>query len=99
MAADLGPDSPGRRADPELGKSLNDAVSQLQRDGDVLRVAPHRLGSDIRRLGGAQRAKSPPGPDSINEATMVLNESKWGLDPTTPFPRRRTSSTSTRDEE
>jgi DNA recombination protein RmuC len=70
----------------KLGKSLNDTVNNYNQ---MVKSVESRLivsARDIRRLGGAQRAKSLPELDSIHEAAVVLNESKWGVDPDNPLP-------------
>jgi DNA recombination protein RmuC len=70
----------------KLGKSLNDTVNNYNQ---MVKSVESRLivsARDIRRLGGAQRAKSLPELDSIHEAPLVLNDAKWGLDPDNPLP-------------
>ena len=70
----------------KLGKSLNDTVNNYNQ---MVKSVESRLivsARDIRRLGGAQRAKSLPELDSIHEAPLVLNDAKCGLDPDNPLP-------------
>jgi hypothetical protein len=40
---------------------------------------------EIRRLGGAQRAKAVPDLTAIHEAPVALNEVKWGIGPGSPL--------------
>jgi DNA recombination protein RmuC len=70
----------------KLGRSLNDTVNNYNQ---MVKSVESRLivsARDIRRLGGAQRAKALPELDSVHEAAVVLNDSKWGLDPDNPLP-------------
>lgn len=70
----------------KLGKSLNDTVNNYNQ---MVKSVESRLivsARDIRRLGGAQRAKPVPELDAVHEAPMALNDSKWGLDPDYPLP-------------
>jgi len=69
----------------KLGKSLNDTVNNYNQ---MVKSVESRLivsARDIRRLGGAQRAKSLPELEGIHESALVLNDSKWGLDPDNPL--------------
>jgi DNA recombination protein RmuC len=70
----------------KLGKSLNDTVNNYNQ---MVKSVESRLivsARDIRRLGGAQRAKPLPELESVHDAAVVLNETKWGLDPNNPLP-------------
>ncbi|MHB1087158.1 MAG: DNA recombination protein RmuC [Acidimicrobiales bacterium] len=69
----------------KLGRSLNDTVNNYNQ---MVKSVESRLivsAREIRRLGGAQRAKAVPDLKSIHEAPVALNDAKWGIGPATPL--------------
>ena len=69
----------------KLGRSLNDTVNNYNQ---MVKSVESRLivsAREIRRLGGAQRAKSVPDLLGVHEAPVALNDAKWGIDPATPL--------------
>jgi DNA recombination protein RmuC len=69
----------------KLGKSLNNSVEHYNQ---MVKSVESRLivsARNVRRLGGAQRAKSLPELQSVNEGAMILNEAKWGTGPESPL--------------
>jgi DNA recombination protein RmuC len=69
----------------KLGRSLNESVGNYNQ---VVKSVESRLivsAREIRRLGGAQRAKSVPELASIHEEPVALNDARWGLDPENPL--------------
>jgi DNA recombination protein RmuC len=70
----------------KMGKSLEDAVDSYNK---MVKSAESRLipaAQRMRGLGGAQRAKSLPELESVNEPVSQLNEGKWGVGPDNPLP-------------
>jgi DNA recombination protein RmuC len=69
----------------KMGKSLNgalDSYNQMVKSVESRLVVSAR---NIRRLGGAQRAKGLPELEGINDTALAINEAKWGLDPNNPL--------------
>lgn len=69
----------------KLGRSLNDTVNNYNQ---MVKSVESRLivsAREIRRLGGAQRAKPVPDLKSVHEAPVALNDTKWGIGPETPL--------------
>ena len=69
-----------------MGKSLNDSVNAYN---DMVSSIESRLvvtAKGIRRLGGAQRAKTIPELESVDRLATTLNEERWGVDPDNPLP-------------
>lgn len=70
----------------KMGKSLEDAVDSYNK---MVKSAESRLipaAQRMRGLGGAQRAKSLPELESVNEPVSQLNEGKWGVGPDNRLP-------------
>lgn len=68
-----------------LGRSLNETVNNYNQ---MVKSVESRLivsAREIRRLGGAQRAKAVPDLTSVHEAPVALNEVKWGIGPGSPL--------------
>ncbi len=69
----------------KLGRSLNETVNNYNQ---MVKSVESRLivsAREIRRLGGAQRAKVVPDLTAIHEAPVALNEVKWGIGPGSPL--------------
>lgn len=69
----------------KLGRSLNETVNNYNQ---MVKSVESRLivsAREIRRLGGAQRAKAVPDLTAIHEAPVALNEVKWGIGPGSPL--------------
>ena len=69
----------------KMGRALDTSVGEYNR---LVRSFESRLipaALDVRKLGGAKRAKDLPELGNVNELTTGLNESKWGIDPDHPF--------------
>ena len=69
----------------KLGKSLNDTVATYNQ---MVKSVESRLivsAREIRRLGGAPRAKGVPELAGIHEQAVALNDGRWGLDPDNPL--------------
>lgn len=70
----------------KMGKALDAGVSEYNK---LVRSFESRLipaALDVRKLGGAQRAKELPELGTVNELSTGLNESKWGIDADNPLP-------------
>ena len=70
----------------KMGKALDTGVSEYNKlvKSFESRLIPAAL--DVRKLGGAKRAKDLPELGPVHELTTGLNESKWGIDPDNPLP-------------
>jgi DNA recombination protein RmuC len=69
----------------KLGKSLNTSVEHYNQ---MVKSVESRLvvsARNIRRLGGAQRAKAVPELQSVNESAIAMTGAKWGTGPETPI--------------
>ena len=69
-----------------MGKALDSGVSEYNK---LVRSFESRLipaALDVRKLGGAKRAKDLPELGPVNELSTGLNEAKWGIDPENPLP-------------
>jgi DNA recombination protein RmuC len=74
----------------KMGKALDTGVSEYNK---LVRSFESRLipaALDVRKLGGAIRAKELPELGPVNELTTGLNEGKWGIDPGNPLPEGAT---------
>jgi DNA recombination protein RmuC len=70
----------------KMGKALDTGVSEYNK---LVRSFESRLipaALDVRKLGGAQRAKELPELGPVNELSTGLNDAKWGIDPDNPLP-------------
>jgi DNA recombination protein RmuC len=70
----------------KMGKALDNGVSEYNK---LVRSFESRLipaALDVRKLGGAMRAKDLPELGAVNELTTGLNDEKWGIDPDNPLP-------------
>jgi DNA recombination protein RmuC len=69
-----------------MGRALDTGVSEYNKlvKSFESRLIPAAL--DVRKLGGAKRAKDLPELGPVHELTTSLNESKWGIDPDNPLP-------------
>jgi DNA recombination protein RmuC len=70
----------------KMGKALDTGVSEYNK---LVRSFESRLipaALDVRKLGGAKRAKELPELGPINELSTGLNDAKWGIDPDNPLP-------------
>ena len=69
-----------------MGKALDAGVGEYNK---LVRSFESRLipaALDVRRLGGALRAKDLPELGALNELTTGLNDAKWGIDADNPLP-------------
>jgi len=69
-----------------MGKALDTGVGEYNK---LVRSFESRLipaALDVRKLGGAMRAKDLPEMGALHELTTGLNEAKWGIDPEDPLP-------------
>ena len=69
-----------------MGKALDAGVGEYNK---LVRSFESRLipaALDVRRLGGALRAKELPELGALNELTTGLNDAKWGIDADNPLP-------------
>ena len=73
-----------------MGKALDAGVGEYNK---LVRSFESRLipaALDVRRLGGALRAKELPELGALNELTTGLNDAKWGIDSDNPLPEGAT---------
>ena len=70
----------------KMGRALDSSVSEYNRlvKSFESRLIPAAL--DVRKLGGAKRAKDLPELGAVNELAASLNDAKWGIDPDNPLP-------------
>ena len=69
----------------KMGRALDSSVGEYNR---LVRSFESRLipaALEVRKLGGAQRAKDLPELGPVNELATTLNEAKWGIDPDNPL--------------
>ncbi|HUV58294.1 MAG TPA: DNA recombination protein RmuC [Acidimicrobiales bacterium] len=70
----------------KMGRALDTGVAEYNR---LVRSFESRLipaALEVRKLGGAKRAKDLPELGTVNELSSGLNEGKWGIDPENPLP-------------
>jgi DNA recombination protein RmuC len=69
-----------------MGRALDTGVSEYNKlvKSFESRLIPAAL--DVRKMGGAKRAKDLPELGPVHELTTSLNESKWGIDADNPLP-------------
>jgi DNA recombination protein RmuC len=70
----------------KMGKALDTSVGEYNRlvKSFESRLIPAAL--EVRKLGGAKRAKDLPELGPVNELATGLNEGKWGIDADNPLP-------------
>ncbi|NNN00896.1 MAG: DNA recombination protein RmuC [Acidimicrobiaceae bacterium] len=69
-----------------MGRALDSSVGEYNR---LVRSFESRLipaALEVRKLGGAKRAKDLPELGALNELATTLNETKWGVDADNPLP-------------
>ena len=70
----------------KMGRSLDDSVEAYNK---MVKSIESRLivsAQGIRRLGGVHRAKDIPELSPVHEATVKLNDERWGVGPESPVP-------------
>ena len=70
----------------KMGRSLDSSVGEYNRlvKSFESRLIPAAL--EVRKLGGAKRAKDLPELGPVNELAAGLNDAKWGIDSERPLP-------------
>lgn len=70
----------------KMGRALDSSVGEYNRlvKSFESRLIPAAL--EVRKLGGAKRAKDLPELGPVNELATTLNEGKWGIDADNPLP-------------
>lgn len=70
----------------KMGRSLEESVKQYNK---MVASVQSRLivsAQNIRRMGGAARAKAVPELRTVNESTTALDADRWGVDRDNPLP-------------